>query len=165
MFSQSSIYQWHWEIYQELPMVYHWFLLAMICGDLHQTFFHGTPILLFWEELFKAKVSSIGQRLQILAFFFLCKAGQGHFWLLFNKVGEKMPKIPKYGSKKFTFLFYFFFWVKHFKTKISSTGQTGFNNWCTSHTYVCLLFLVYTWFWPCVHWHARYFFPCDFSKF
>ena len=109
MFSQSLIYQWHWEIYQGLPMINHWFLLAMICRDLHQTFFHGILILLFWEEHFKAKVSSVGQRLQILAFFFLCKAGQGYIWIIFSQNWLKeLQKMTRHGFEIFTFLFYFF---------------------------------------------------------
>ena len=32
MFYQSLIYHWQRKIYQQLPMVYYWFLLAMICG-------------------------------------------------------------------------------------------------------------------------------------
>ena len=39
----------------------------------------------FWEEHFKIKVSSVEQRLHILAFFFLWKAGQGHFWVIFRQ--------------------------------------------------------------------------------
>ena len=39
------------------------------------------------------------------------------------------------------------------------------DNWRTSHMYVCLLLLAYAWFWTCVHWHVRSFFPYDFLKF
>ena len=41
--------------------------------------------------------------------------------------------------------------------------MAGFDNWHTLHTYVCLLLLVYTWFWTCVCWQTCSFFPM-FSK-
>ena len=48
---------------------------------------------------------------------------------------------------------------------VISLPNAGFNNWCTSRTFVRLLLLAYAWFWTCICWHVRSFFPCDFSKF
>ena len=31
-------------------------------------------------------------------------------------------------------------------------------------THVCLLLLVYMWFWTCIHWHIRHFFPMIFES-
>ena len=39
----------------------------------------------------------------------------------------------------------------------------GFDNWHTSRTYICLLLLLYTWFWKFIRWNAYSFFPYDFS--
>ena len=39
-----------------------------------------------------------------------------------------------------------------------------FSNWCTSHTYICLLLLAYEWFWTCVNWHIHSFFSLWFLK-
>ena len=39
------------------------------------------------------------------------------------------------------------------------------DNWRTSRAYVRLLFLAYAWFWTCICWHARPFFPYAFKKF
>ena len=40
-----------------------------------------------------------------------------------------------------------------------------FHNWFMLRTYVGLLLLAYTWFWPCVRWRIRSFFSYDFFKF
>ena len=50
-------------------------------------------------------------------------------------------------------------WLTQMGNLKSLTLQSsGFNNWRTLHTYVCLLLLTYTWFWACVRWCVRSFF-------
>ena len=37
--------------------------------------------------------------------------------------------------------------------------QPEFDNWHMPHMYMCLLFLMSTWFYTCVCWHIHSFFP------
>ena len=48
---------------------------------------------------------------------------------------------------------------------VSIINCSGFNNWHMSRTYARLLLMAYAWFWTCVRWHLRSFFPYDFLKF
>ena len=68
-----------------------------------------TFLFYFFERIILRLKSAQLDKWYIFYIFPLYLAVQGHFCVLFNIVGEKMPKMPKHGSKNFTFLFYFFF--------------------------------------------------------
>ena len=52
----------------------------------------------------------------------------------------------------------------HGKNSLTWGNTAGFDNYCLSHTYVCLLLLTYVWFLTCIHWDVCTFFPYDFLK-
>ena len=48
---------------------------------------------------------------------------------------------------------------------IHKSYNDRFDNWHMLHTYICLLLLVYAWFWTCISLHLCSFFPYDLLKF
>ena len=81
-------------------------------------------------------------------------------WYIQDRLLTELCMLSFFTNLKFMYLALFVLF-----SAIDSFGWSGFDNWCTPHTCVCLLWLVYVWYWTCLRWHLRSLFPYGFLKF